>query len=658
MKKFASMMVSHPSVVLLNCHNENNYFDPNNAHGLPSLHRGVWMHASRAAMDLDHQSVKAIRDFFAHSFKQSPQVDPKVGILVNPETGAQFHPYFGYYYGEGSLDFYFLPSPRAEFGYPLYDNFSPSWGWREDAHPDSGVGAVPTTSYERVAGGGGFNQFGPDEFGFQGFSPNAVRLAVRDVLKKMYPDMAPAPLNDEVKRQIELIPWGYLYAPDKLPKPSQQTDRQKMFVKVIKKLEEHSLQAYTFPMWMKPEKPIDRITIEDVVDASQQYQAWGAQLCAEIYRRAGYGQTRFMFFGSEDDQEMLYSLDWGVTESNRTPKMAYHAVGRAYQPVLATSRILTRRLVPGEPWMDGLWLHNDTYYNLPELSVIITLRGPKGQILKEARLPGLGLKPYQIREMRGMVPDSFKTSGPKLRPGRYGLSLQVLDNSNRVISTNHYSLQVLPGDLLSGVKPVHQDAARKIMDKRYRQLEKHFRQLGLEIDDTDTWPRLIHKMRRLRTRNWETWRAQIQKDPETLLDFPEFSDRLKDLQNARYRLDSAGEQLMRLKENKRPSLKAETEMDEARKNYKKVLNHTKKTINLGRRDLHILMGRRGARIPIPLFYGSEITTDRWFEKMISDLEAEGAWPAANDLRKYYNCRESHWFDRQVKTYKVLQATLK
>jgi len=641
LKPFAGQTVSHPSIILLNVHNENKYFDANNAYGLPRLHRGIWMHASKIAEKDDHRGVTVINKFFRKSFKKALAVKPNVGMFISPETGAEYHPYYGYYYGEGLFDYYFLATPSAKGVFPKYNTFSPSWGWREEAHSDPGVGAVPTSSYERCSGGGGYNQFGPDEFGFQGLSKSAIILALKDVLREKNPDLNREELQKLIKSRIKLIPWGYFYAPRKIWEKSSRTENEELFFKVFQKLEEHCFQAGMLPQWLMPEKPIKDITLDEMVEAHQNYQAWGTQVTLEIYRRAGYGQTRFLFVGSEDDHEMLYSVDWSVLESNRKPKKAFYSVKLAYQPVLASSEILSQKVLPGETLLNGLTLNNDTFHRLKDLSIVIVLDDDCGNILKQRIIRNIDMDPYQIRNLDSMLKGRFPVSNRETPPGKYLLTLRVLDSKWREISRNLYEMEVIPDRLLAGLKEDTREKARKILKVRLSQLEKHFKNsLKIDISDRDAWAQIIGKLGKSRRKNWNEWKKEFEKNPEVLLDFPEFTTTVQNLLNARLKMDSA----------KQNPAKAESE-------YKRVLEYTRQNLELDETNFKILMGERGARIPIPLFYGKQITTDEWFRDLLDDLREAGAESTRQKIMLYRNTKSGHWFDRQVKIYRALRRSV-
>ncbi|MCE1246087.1 MAG: hypothetical protein LWY06_05540 [Firmicutes bacterium] len=657
MREFVRVTL-RPSVILVNIHNENKYFDGLN-HWLPSLKRGIWMHASKPSEDLDKEAGKEIQSFFDNHFTESPSVKPRLEMFVTEETGAEFHPYYGYYYGEGVFDYWFRPSPQQNGVFRKYDVFDPAWGWREDAHPDPGVGALPSASYERVAGGGKFGEFGPDEFGFQGFSKYVADCAIRDVLKEDSPNLTGNELQNAIVKAEKEIPWGYLFKPDSLPSPEKRTAADKLYVKVIDKMVEHNLHTYAIPSWMKPEKAINKITLEDVIQASQEYQAWGTKITAEIYRRAGYGQTRFMFFSSEDDTGLFYSNDWAVVESNRNPKLAYKALKQSYQPILASGEMLSRKLIAGEKWINGLWLINDTRMSVQNGTIGIFVANSAGNEIISEKVP-FSTDSFKINNLSSGLPDKF-TITSDIKPGSYNVTLTVEDSAGKKLSENVYPVKILPSNLLSGSEAAK---AEPILKERFRQLDSYYRnELKINPMEMKNWDSVVSVLDNAWDANWAIWKKQIEGNPEILFDYPEFTSRISPLFDAMLKMNGYKQKIdrygwdpaLKTKQNEIPALKAEYVKAEAE--YKKVLENTKATLILNDADLKIIKGEQGARIPIPIFYGKDITTDQWFENLISDLEKAGAPQTADKIRLFYNNREGHWFDRELRVYKALKMSL-
>ena len=658
MTDMAEMTVSHPSIVLINVHNENTYFDGLNAYILPQLPRGIWMHLSKFSRQQDFIGVKKIRQFYEKHLGKKFTMKPEPAIFINAETGAEWHPYYGYYYGEGLFDYWFLPTPHKEGVYPEYDPFSLSWGWREEGHNDNGVGAVPTTSYERCAGGGGLNEFGPDEFGFQSLYKKAMELALRDVLKSQHPEKSAAEIAEMVSSTKDRLPWGYLFDLGKLWGKAQRTKEDELFIKVLDKLQEHCFQSFGFSTWLRPEKPIEHYSLDDVVNIQQDYQAWGIQVTAENYRRAGYGQTRFMFMASEDDANMLYSVDWSVVTSDRKPKKAFKNLQRAYQPVLLSSEHLSQKLIPGENWLKGLWLNNDTNVRLNDRTIKISLSDSSGKVIKKYEIPDVYISGFAIKNLSESVPDDFTVSEKETPPGKYSMNLSLVDEKGKTISQNIYELEVLPADILSGADEGQKEEVRAIMTARLNSLQKYFDEdLKVSISDSDDWHGIVGKLNKSRKENWQTWKKTIEQNPEILLDYPEFSDNIKELIDARYPYEKAKQDLQKLKNNKGEPEKIaalEKKVEILKGQYEQVLEKTKQTLKLDEKDFAILTGEKGARSPIPLLYGKEITNDAWFVSLIKELEDAGAKDAAMKMRKYWNTKSGHWFDREVKVLKVLR----
>lgn len=101
--------------------------------------------------------------------------------------------------------------------------------------------------------------------------------------------------------------------------------------------------------------------IDTFIINSQEYQASLIQLAAESYRRQRYQPVaalfHFMF------TETWPSINWGVVDYQRHPKLGYFALQRAYQPVLPSIEPKAESWVQGETGHIGLWAINDHWRN-------------------------------------------------------------------------------------------------------------------------------------------------------------------------------------------------------------------------------------------------------------------------------------------------------
>ncbi|WP_137719652.1 glycoside hydrolase family 2 protein [Methylobacillus flagellatus] len=111
--------------------------------------------------------------------------------------------------------------------------------------------------------------------------------------------------------------------------------------------------------------------IEQFIRNSQQHQARVIQYATESYRRQRYAPVSalFQFMFNED----WPSINWGVVDYWRTPKLGYQALKKAYQPVLPSIAWSSDRYVTGEAVKLGLWLINDSWQGYPQVDYHATL---------------------------------------------------------------------------------------------------------------------------------------------------------------------------------------------------------------------------------------------------------------------------------------------
>lgn len=117
----------------------------------------------------------------------------------------------------------------------------------------------------------------------------------------------------------------------------------------------------------------------EFVKNSQVYQAKLIKLAAESYRRQRYTPVNsiFQFMFVED----WPSMNWGVVDYWRIPKLGYYALQQAYQPVLPSIAWEQEHFKLGETVNFKLWAINDLLQDFPQADFDYSLRH-KNQILK------------------------------------------------------------------------------------------------------------------------------------------------------------------------------------------------------------------------------------------------------------------------------------
>ncbi|WP_072928236.1 glycoside hydrolase family 2 protein [Nissabacter archeti] len=108
--------------------------------------------------------------------------------------------------------------------------------------------------------------------------------------------------------------------------------------------------------------------IETFIANTQRYQAESVSLAAESYRRQRYQPVtvllQFMFV------ENWPSINWGVMDYRRQPKLGYYALKKAYQPVLPSIEPVTLNWKTGTPGRVNFWAINDTLTAYPDARLV------------------------------------------------------------------------------------------------------------------------------------------------------------------------------------------------------------------------------------------------------------------------------------------------
>ena len=116
-------------------------------------------------------------------------------------------------------------------------------------------------------------------------------------------------------------------------------------------------------------------SLEELVEASQDYQARLLKYAIEHYRRAKgriKGLFQFMFM----DPAPL--ITWSVVDYYRRPKRGYHALRDAYQPVLPVIGLEREKSTPGRLLAFPVAVVNDLPCPFPGAKVRIWAQGPDG----------------------------------------------------------------------------------------------------------------------------------------------------------------------------------------------------------------------------------------------------------------------------------------
>jgi beta-mannosidase len=172
-------------------------------------------------------------------------------------------------------------------------------------------------------------------------------------------------------------------------------------------------------------------TPAEFIANTQEYQAKLIKLAAESYRRQRYhpvsGIFQFMFV------EDWPSMNWGVVDYWRLPKLGYAALKQAYQPVLPSIEWKQESYKRGETANFELWAINDLPTSYPDAQITYSLRTGK-----------------TLLETHKLTTDITADSGKKIQalswgnliPGHYELVYTIADNKGNNLGVNSHEFDV------------------------------------------------------------------------------------------------------------------------------------------------------------------------------------------------------------------------
>lgn len=174
-------------------------------------------------------------------------------------------------------------------------------------------------------------------------------------------------------------------------------------------------------------------SLEDFVQNSQLYQAKLTQLAAESYRRQRYqpvaAMFQFMF------NETWPSINWGVVDYKRHPKLGYQALKQAYQPILPSIEWDSDRIKVNETARFVLWAINDTWQDIPKAILQYRLRDAQNKIVSQ------GKRSIEINADSGLPIWELKFKN--LAAGNYQLESELLSTTKQILGHNQFDFMVL-----------------------------------------------------------------------------------------------------------------------------------------------------------------------------------------------------------------------
>lgn len=184
--------------------------------------------------------------------------------------------------------------------------------------------------------------------------------------------------------------------------------------------------------------------LDDFIRRSQAYQARLLRVAIESYRRAKErpiaGLFQFMFVECWD------AISWAVLDHQRRPKPGYHALRRAFQPLLPSIDLRRENALPGGPIQAGFWLVNDLPRPFENLSLRFGLRDAAGRVWwsDQRAVPHLeadGLLAVFAIEEHGFSPWQVPAAAP---PGAYVVFAELFDRAGSLLAANEHPFEVRP----------------------------------------------------------------------------------------------------------------------------------------------------------------------------------------------------------------------
>lgn len=174
-------------------------------------------------------------------------------------------------------------------------------------------------------------------------------------------------------------------------------------------------------------------TPAEFIANTQKYQAKLIKLAAESYRRQRYqpvsGIFQFMFV------EDWPSMNWGIVDYWRLPKLGYAALQQAYQPVLPSIEWKQESYRRGETANFELWAINDLPTSYPDAQITYNLR--TGKMLLETHKLNIDIAADSGKKIQDL-------SWSNLVPAHYELVHTIADNKGNILGINSHEFDVKP----------------------------------------------------------------------------------------------------------------------------------------------------------------------------------------------------------------------
>lgn len=173
--------------------------------------------------------------------------------------------------------------------------------------------------------------------------------------------------------------------------------------------------------------------ITEFIDNTQTYQAKLIKLAAESYRRQRYQPVNSIFqFMFVEDWE---SVNWGIIDYWRNPKLGYYALKQAYQAVLPSIAWKKESFNAGETAEFNLWVVNDLLKPFPEAQLRYSLRDSKTVL--ETQVLTINIAPDSGGVIQGLA-------WSNLPAGHYEIVAKIIARDGKVLGINSHKFEIKP----------------------------------------------------------------------------------------------------------------------------------------------------------------------------------------------------------------------
>ncbi len=172
-------------------------------------------------------------------------------------------------------------------------------------------------------------------------------------------------------------------------------------------------------------------TPAEFVENTQVYQAKLVKFAAESYRRQRYAPVNsiFQFMFVED----WPSMNWGVVDYWRTPKLGYYTLKQAYQPVLPSIAWVKENFKSSEAAEFTLWVINDLHKAFPNALLSYSLRNKNN--LLETHTLNVDIAEDSRQQVKTVAWNN-------LAVGKYELTVKIVSNNHHVLGINQHLFEI------------------------------------------------------------------------------------------------------------------------------------------------------------------------------------------------------------------------